>query len=89
MGFAQDAPPINNRFGLIDLHFAVDCCVILNMLSSDSTEIDRLFKFPTIILEFICNKDTIVRMIRLNTKTFILSQLCKLVLARDYLKGIC
>ena len=30
MWFAQDAPPIVDRFGLIDLPVVVDCCMILN-----------------------------------------------------------
>ena len=30
MELAQDVPLIDNRFDLIDLLFAVDCCVLLN-----------------------------------------------------------
>ena len=37
MWFAQDVPPINNRFGLIGLPFEVDCCMILNILTIKST----------------------------------------------------
>ena len=32
MGFAQDALPIGDRFGLIGLPFVVNCCMILNIL---------------------------------------------------------
>ena len=32
MGLAKDAPPIDNRFGLIGLPFHADCCMILNIL---------------------------------------------------------
>ena len=34
MGLAQDAPPIDNRLGLIDIDIPVDadCCVIINIL---------------------------------------------------------
>ena len=33
MELAQDTPPIDNRFDLIDLPFAVDCCVLLNIIT--------------------------------------------------------
>ena len=32
MGFAQDAPPMDDRFGPLGLPFEVDCCMFFNIL---------------------------------------------------------